>query len=161
MNTLVSVPAGSSSWPRFRRGLWISCLGPAIPAVIACASIAYAALGYLTLPGQGSSPIEVEPAPLLTWQKAMAGLSLITLALAWGHGICFACRSNAPAREFMPFLLNLLPAAGLLFLALIQLRSEGQPLDAISLYLITLILLLLTGLLSALASDRRTAHPAS
>jgi hypothetical protein len=129
--------------------------------VIACASIAYAALGYLTLPGQGSSPIEVEPAPLLTWQKAMAGLSLITLALAWGHGICFACRSNAPAREFMPFLLNLLPAAGLLFLALIQLRSEGQPLDAISLYLITLILLLLTGLLSALASDRRTAHPAS
>lgn len=115
----------------------------------------------LMLPGQYSWPIQAEPAPLLTWQKAMAGISLITLPLAWGHGICFAYRFNAPAWEFMPFLLNLLPASGLLALALIQRRSEGQPLDAISLYLIALVLLLLTGLLSALASARRGANPAS
>lgn len=135
------------------RFVWIGFIVSSAPCAVFCAAMAVIALRMLSIEDVG--PIE-SLAPTAA-EKCVTWICLFAHPILWIASIFLAHRFNNGLRATLPFVLNLVPVAGLLWIAYVVSSAESQDFGWPVWYLGIVAAMLLTGLIAVIASS----HPHS
>ena len=131
------------------RFAWIGFIVSSAPCAVFCAAMAVMALRMLSVEDGG--PIEsLSPT---TIERCVTWTCLLAHPLLWTASIFLAHRFNDGLRATLPFVLNLVPVAGLLWIAYVVSSAESQDFGWPVWYLGIVAAMLLTGLIAVIASS--------
>ena len=135
------------------RFAWIGFILTSGPSAIFCAAMAVMALPMLSIEGNGP----IESLPPTTTEKCVTWTCLLAHPVLWIASIFLAHRFNEGLRATLPFVLNLFPVPGLLWIAYTIYSDESDHLGWPVWYLGTIAVTLLIGLISVTTSS--LCHP--
>ena len=128
------------------RFAWIGFIVSSGPSAVFCAAMAVIALRMLSAEDVGP----IESLPPTTTEKWVTWTCLLAHPVLWTASIFLAHRFNDGLRATLPFVLNLVPVAGLLWIAYLVGSAESQDSGWPIWYLGTIAATLLIGLIAVI-----------
>ena len=132
------------------RTAWITFLFAAGPLALFC--LAMTILGMRALYWEDSGPVEEPPSSSL--EAILVRISVVAFFVTWILGFTMAHRCNRGMLRVMPFLVNLLPMTGLMWLVVRLERDEGSGMGWMTAYTGIVAALLGVGMIAAVISAR-------